>query len=276
MSKYFNIIFLLLLWLPFSAGARSYYEYVDSADTYINSGEWKKAENSILNALKLEPSNYNNSLLLSNLATIQRMQGRYSEAVNNYTVALNITPNAVTLLNNRGVLYLEIDSIAKAKSDFVRAMELDEKDIQSKYYCSLILINEGKFDDAKSLIKKIREIEPNTIEAVDATAKVSQAEKNYHEAIRNYNHLINIERKIEWIINRAECFLATKSYAQASEDIAEAIEADPENGYVYLLKALLKKNQFESEESLKNIELAVKYGIDRDYAEYFVKNGINL
>lgn len=263
---------ILLLFISFAVNAKSYYEYVDSADIYINGGEWEKAEKSIIGALKLEPSNYNNSLLLSNLATIQRMQGRYREAVNNYTIALNITPNAVTLLNNRGILYLEIDSIAKAKSDFVRAMELDDKDIVSRYYCSLILTGNKEFEESQSLINKIREIDPVSIEATDATAKLLQAQKKYHEAINNYNQLIKKNSKIEWLTNRAECLLAVKLYGKASEDINDVLKRDPENGYIYLLKAYLKKHQFETEESIMNLELAIKFGIDPVYAKYFVNS----
>ena len=266
------ISILVTLLSSLTANAKSYYEYVDSADIYINAAEWDKAERSIIKALKLEPSNYNNSLLLSNLATIQRMQGRYREAVNNYTVALSMTPNAVTLLNNRGILYLEIDSIVKAKSDFIRAMELDDKDIESRYYCTLILIRNKEYDNAQSLINQIREIEPVALEATDASAKLYQAQKKYHEAIRNYNQLIKNEPQIGWLTNRAECYLATKLYSKASGDINDVLKQDPENGYVYLLKAYLKKHQFENEESVKNLELAVKYGINPDYAKYFVNS----
>ena len=70
------ILFLSMLFAMVVIAEIGYYELVDSADYYINKEEYAKAEETILRALRLEPSNYNNSLLLSNLGTIQRRQGR--------------------------------------------------------------------------------------------------------------------------------------------------------------------------------------------------------
>ena len=104
------ILFLSMLFAMVVRAEIGYYELVDSADYYINKEEYAKAEETILRALRLEPSNYNNSLLLSNLGTIQRRQGRLEEAVKNYTFAIYMTPNAVTLLKNR--LFLSTKTIS--------------------------------------------------------------------------------------------------------------------------------------------------------------------
>ena len=77
------ILFLSMLFAMVVRAEIGYYELVDSADYYINKEEYAKAEETILRVLRLEPSNYNNSLLLSNLGTIQRRQGRLEEAVKN-------------------------------------------------------------------------------------------------------------------------------------------------------------------------------------------------
>ena len=81
-----------------------YFQAIDSAQTYIYSHDWPIAEQWLLKAIRLEPENPNNSLLLSNIATLQRYQGRLADAVKNYSFALDMTPHAVTMACSRTVL----------------------------------------------------------------------------------------------------------------------------------------------------------------------------
>lgn len=109
-----------------------YFALVDSAQQAIKAENWLQAENYLLEAIKSEPGNPSNSLLLSNIATIQRRQGRLNEAVRNYSMAIDLTPNAVTLLHNRAAVYILLDSIALAQADYERIMLIDESDVESR------------------------------------------------------------------------------------------------------------------------------------------------
>lgn len=51
-----------------------YFQYIDSAQTYIYSHDWPVAEQWLMRAVKADLDNPNNSLLLSNIATLQRYQ----------------------------------------------------------------------------------------------------------------------------------------------------------------------------------------------------------
>ena len=75
---------------------------------------------------------------------------------------------------------------------------------------------------------------------------------------------------MDWIISRAECHLAVNNLTPAGNDINDALKIEPENAYLYLLKAKLNKFLYQNDESLKNLEKAVSYGISREYAEAFV------
>lgn len=58
-------------------------------------------------ALKLEPANMRNSMLFSNLGTVQHRLGKIDKAIESYTLGLNLAPYSVTILLNRAALYLE-------------------------------------------------------------------------------------------------------------------------------------------------------------------------
>ena len=110
-----------------------YFQYIDSAQTYIYSHDWPAAEQWLLKAFMTDPDNPSNSMVLSNIATLQRYQGKLSEAVKNYSLALDMTPHAVTLLLNRAALYVEMDSVQRAIDDYERVCELDLYDTEARY-----------------------------------------------------------------------------------------------------------------------------------------------
>lgn len=244
--------------------------FVDSADAAIARQDWMRAEAMILGALRTDPANYNNSLLLSNLATIQRGQGRLSEAINNYTLALNMTPNAVTLLRNRGEAYLEADSTNLAAADFAKVMELDPRDYYSRYYMCIIALGEGDVTTARQLVSQLSKIDGKSPDTKLVAAHVSKAEGNYDEAIKGYTKLIEKESTAELLSYRAECYLALEQYSKALTDINEAIAANPDDAFLYLIKAQIKKATFEIDEARACIDLAVRHGADRAAAERMV------
>ena len=135
-----TIIFALL---ASAAAADTYYQWVDSADIYIEQGEWAKAETALQNALRTEPANAQNSLLLSNLGTVQRYCGKYQEALQSYTMALFMTPRSTTLLRNRAALYAEMDSLDLACADYSHLIILDDTDEDALYNRALIYMQQG-------------------------------------------------------------------------------------------------------------------------------------
>ncbi|MEG2599942.1 MAG: hypothetical protein RSA66_10765, partial [Muribaculaceae bacterium] len=243
--------------------AQSYLALVDSADFYIKNENWVKAESNILSALKAEPANHNNSLLLSNLATIQRYQKRNSEALNNYSLALYMTPNAITLLNNRASLYLEMDSVNAAYQDYDKVIKLDDKDIESRYYHGMIALENGDMITSKQDFDSILKINSKSNEGKEGLALWNKLNCHYDEAIALYNQLLKKAASVPLLTNRAECFLATKQLPAATQDINEALKINATEGYLYLLKARLNKLRYENEEAINNGKLAVKYGINK-------------
>lgn len=273
--KFVIVIILVLFSISVQSNVKEtfdskYYEYVDSAEYQISQNNYPEAEKYIIQALKLDPTNYNNALLISNLATIQRIQGKYSEAIKNYSLAINMLPKAVTFINNRGLLYLELDSVALAENDFNRVLSLEPKNVQARFHKILIQIRQNKLDDAKRDLDDLDVIAPKSDEYFEAQARWLQAKQKFSDAILAYSALLKKNKNIDWYICRAECYLAKKNYNSALEDIAVALEEEPENGYLYLLKARIKKDQYEMTDCEKLLKLAEQYGITKEDANMFI------
>lgn len=272
MKHLFLIIFTLVSASLF-AQKKEYYELVDSAEVCIKDKKWDRAEQFLIEVLRSYPDDNNNSLILSNLATVQRYQGKYKEAINNYSYAINMTPNAVTLLKNRASLYLDVDSVQDALDDYERILSIDEYDEETRYYHGILSIRVGKMDDAKKDFDHILFYNPSSGLGREGLAMWFKRRGDNVEAVKYYTEIIKQYPSAVLLSNRAECYLDLKRLNDAAEDIRKAIEMEPEDGYLYLLRAKLNKARFNNDDVERDLRLAEKYGINKKAAKEFLNSG---
>ena len=260
-----RVIFsIILAFAAVAAQAQGYYAMVDSSEVYIGEKDWEKAEYYIKKALEAEPDNSNNSLLLSNLATVQRYAGKTQEAVRNYSLALFMTPNAVTLLKNRASLYLQIDSIDLAYADYERVIALDNRDLESLYNHGMIAIEKKKMGISRDDFDRLKSVSPKSYYAVNGDAVWHMVSGNYDRAVEGFSKIIEARPGVEAYMNRADCYMAMKKLVEADKDIRAAIELDSSNGQLYMMKASLDRLRYDEMQVSRDLELAEKYGVSKD------------
>jgi len=242
-----------------------YFQYIDSAQNYIYSHDWPVAEQWLLAAIKQEPDNPNNSLLLSNIATLQRYQGRLSDAVKNYTLALDMTPHAVTLLLNRAALYVEMDSVRRAIDDYERVCELDMYNTEARYSLGVLAMENGDNKRAEDLFNEIKRINPNSGLYHEGMGLLHKRNGNHARAAELFTQVIKVQPSAQLLGNRADCYLVLKRLNDAEEDIRMALEMAPDDPYLYLLRAKLNKLRFLRDDMNRDIDTAVSLGLSRDY-----------
>ena len=242
-----------------------YFQCIDSAQNYIYSHDWPIAEQWLLKAFMADPENPSNSMVLSNIATLQRYQGKLSEAVKNYTLALDMTPHAVTLLLNRAALYVELDSIERAVDDYERVCELDMCDTESRYSLGVIAMERGDTKRAEDLFNEIRRINPNSGLYHEGMGLLYKRNGNYSRAAELFTQVIKVQPSAQLLAHRADCYLATKRLNDAEEDIRTALGIAPDDPYLYVLRAKLNKLRFQRDDMNRDIDTAVSLGLSRDY-----------
>ena len=272
MSRYYITIFLTLVSIYNLSAKKDYYELVDSAENNIKIQKWDRAELFLKEVLKNYPDDNNNSLIISNLATVQRYQGKYQEAINNYTFAINMTPNAVTLLKNRASLYLDIDSVTDALEDFERILLLDEKDEETRYYHGILSIRVGDMDAAKKDFDYILFYNPSSGLGREGLALWFKKRGDNIEAIKYYTEIIKQHPSAIRLSNRAECYLSLKRLNDAESDIRKALEMAPEDAYLYVLRAKLNKARFNRADVERDLDLAEKFGISRKLSNQLIND----
>ena len=248
-----------------------YFQCIDSAQTYIYSHDWPAAEQWLIKAFKADPDNPSNSLVLSNIATLQRYQGKLAEAVKNYSLALDMTPHAVTLLLNRAALYVEMDSIGRAISDYERVCDLDIYDTEARYSLGVLAMEQGDTKRAEDLFNEIKRINPNSGLYHEGMGLLHKRNGNHARAAELFTQVIKVQPSAQLLGHRADCYLALKRLNDAEDDIRTALEMEPENPYLYLLRAKLNKLRFQRDDMNRDIDTAVALGLSRDY----INNALN-
>ena len=249
-----------------------YFQCIDSAQTYIYSHDWPVAEQWLLKAFKADPENPGNSMVLSNIATLQRYQGKLAEAVKNYSLALDMTPHAVTLLLNRAALYVDMDSIQRAEDDFERVCELDQYNTEARYSLGVLAMEQGDTKRAEDLFNEIKRINPNSGLYHEGMGLLHKRNGNYARAAELFTQVIRVQPNVQLLGNRADCYLILKRLNDAEADIRAALDMDPEDAYLYLLRAKLNKLRFQRDDMNRDIDRAVALGLSRDYINQALNN----
>ena len=247
------------------------YALADSAQACAARGDWAGAERHTRAAIASDPQSDTNPLLLSNLGTILRHQGRLDEALGSYNLALDLTPNAVTLLLNRAALLLQMGQTARAEEDLERVRRLDAADVESRYTLGVLAVERGETERAKALFDEILKVSPQSSLAHEGLAVLYKRQGDYDRAIEHLSIVIHDHADAQLLGSRADCLLMVKRLAEAADDIHRAIELDPDDGYLYVLRANLNRLRWNLDDAKRDIELAVTHGVNRDIVENLLK-----
>lgn len=264
------LLFLLGRHLCFPASPR-YIELADSADFYIANENWNKAEEKIIEALRLEPANFTNSLLLANLGLVQAGKGEFKKSIESLTLGLNIAPSSTVLLNNRAHTYLLIDSVASAKKDLDKSLEIDsiqEWPLQTRGF---IYLQENNIPKALELFESLKENFPANKSVFTGLATIAELQENFNEAAGYYKKVLELnpgddDSRAAYIL----MLINTDKYSEARSEIREALSVNPENPIFYLLRGYLHNLNFRMDEAQADKKIALSKGIDKTMADRFI------
>lgn len=238
---------------------------------YIDAKEYAAAEQSLKEAMRKEPANKGNILLLSNLGTIQRALGKPEEALISYNAALSQYPQATALLMNRAALYCEIDSLDLAMRDYNVILSLDADNIQALDQRALLYLSQKNLLAAESDFEHILEIQPKNLKAKSSLAFAQKSRGDWEAAEAAYTDLIYENKNIsDLYVNRAECYLQLKKLGRAQDDLQKAEKLGYDDAFLYILKGQLALQQFDKLVAKQNFEKALEEGANKEVIEQFL------
>lgn len=258
------VLILMCFCLMSPSKAQTYDELIDKAMDAVEQDSLLQAENYFKEALRLEPANMRNSLLFSNLGTIQRRMGKKKEALESYSLALNKTPFSVTMLLNRASLFLEMNDLEKAYTDYCSVLDIDRENPEALMYRAYIYMKRRQYQDARLDYRLYLEIKPGDKTARLGMALVNQKDKRFHEALDEFSRLIvDYPDDASLLKARAELEMEMNSWDMALLDLENAAKLTPDDPEIYVMCGDIYLLQDKKREAYVAFEKAIELGVPR-------------
>lgn len=271
MSRFVWMV-ILLCGMVLSTYGQSYQDWVTQSFLCSESSDWKGAEECLKKALRQEPGNPQNALLLNNLGTLQRRQGSIIEALHSYETGLLFAPRSTALLLNRAGLFLEMDSTRRALEDYTTVVQLDEKNSEALYARGMLLLEQNDTIGAAHDFKQMLAHNPNSSKARIGLASVNTQLGAYKEAERLYSIVITANpRDADLYVRRAELYFLWEKYAKSLDDLKVALSYDPENPLIYLLRGKNRLKLYEKRQAAQDFNKAKELGFHSPLVDDYLK-----
>lgn len=252
--------------------AQTYEELVSQALGAAQKDSLALSETLFKKALKLDPSNIRNSMLFSNLGTVQRRMDKTNEAIESYTLALNLTPYSVTMLLNRASLYLEVNNWDKAYLDYCNVLDIDRKNKEALLYRAYIYVQRRSYKEARIDYNTLLQEEPGHKTARLGLALLNQKELRYRDALEDFNRMItDYPEDISLLKARANLEVEMNTPDLALLDLETAAKLAPKDAEIYVMCGdiylILKKKR----EAYVAFEKAISLGVARGELQERIK-----
>lgn len=256
------IIIACVCLCSFGLYAQNYNELVEEAMACAQKDSLARAEQLFREALKLDPKNARNALLFSNLGTVLKRQGKADEAIEAYTMALNITPYATAILLNRAALYLDKGLLEKAYIDYCNVIDLIPEEKEARLFRAYIYMQRHQYKEARIdynvLLGKDAKNKPARI----GLAMLDQKEGKFIAARDRLNLLVEeYPQDASLLKMRANVELEQEFTDMALLDLEAAAKLDPNDADVYVMMGDIYVRQKKKHQARQAYEQAVKLGI---------------
>ena len=247
-----------------SAYAQEYKDLVEKAMDYTRKDSLQQAEQLYQQALKLDPKNARNALLFSNLGTVQRRMGKIDDALQSYTLALNIIPYSTAILLNRATIYMEKGMLDKAYLDYCNVIDLLPEDKEARLFRAYIYMQRRQYKEARIDYNVIIGKDFGNKPARIGLAMLDQKEEKYVSAIDRINLLIHDYPEDASLLKmRANLELEQGQDEAALADLEAAVRREPSSADTYELMGDICLRLKKKAEARKYYEEAIQSGVSR-------------
>lgn len=266
------LLSLMLATAPVLAEDSAYLDKVSEADKAAADGRWADAEALTIEALRMEPGNPGNILLMSNLGLLRFYMGKDSLALDVLADAHRMAPASVTILKNRARVYEANGRFQEARADYDEILRLDSLERDARFHRGILALNFSDMKTATADFEFMKRHWPEDVNTNLGNAMLETASGRYEEAIVYYNRVLQEDKNPVYYGERAFCRIQLGQLQDASDDIAAAIELDPEYGELYLYRAVLNRMRYRPEDAEADLRHAAELGVDISRVDFITSN----
>lgn len=267
------VALLLAMSVQLKAQSANYMEWVERSAMHIDNNNLDSAAISLQRAMRLDPANKNNSVLLLNLGIIQRQLRNYDDAYISFTASLPNNPIPDIVLHNRASLLMELGRFDEAMEDYNLLITDFPDDIEAYYRRGVLFLEENNRVKAEADFKKSEEIDPNNMYTKLSKALLFKLDNKWELAEMVYTDLINSEPNSDpsFYMNRAECYINNGKTLLASADLRSVELSQSGNPYYYFLRGRVRLDQFDKKAAKADFEKAKSMGYDESIVHEWLK-----
>lgn len=165
----------------------------------------------------------------------QAQRNQMQAAVDDFSSALKIDPEATDALYNRAAAYAIMGRDDLALEDFARLLKIAPHDADSLYYRAQIYAREGKYETAITDLDRVLELVPEDFEARLQRAGFEIMLTRYDDAIGDLDRLVKTTPDAPAALyNRGRAKFLKRDFGGAAKDFAAAMQNRNDNPYAAL------------------------------------------
>lgn len=191
-------------------------------------------------------------------------KGDNQEYINYFEKAIALDPKCSATYYHRGQLHFITQEYEKAKEDFLKAKELDAKNIFSYIQLACLAYREGKMDECSQQFEETKKLFPVAPEVPTFYAEILADKGDLETASKQYDFAKRLEENQDCIhvgvaplVGKATVLArqaTPENFADATKLLEEACEKDPRSEQAKVGLAQLKLQQEDVETAIKLFE----------------------
>lgn len=247
----------------------SYETLLDSAMNVSAANRLEEAETLYKEVLKLDPTNQGNSLVWGNLGSVQQRLDKTDDAIQSYTMALNLQPDLVQVREQRAGLYLDKKDYGRAMLDYSAVLDKDPINEIALINRAYLRMEQNMLSEARLDFEGLLSHYPQHRQGELGLAILSQKQLRYKESADRFAMLIERYPNDATLYEaRGNMERESKQYELALLDYEEAgrISNDP----IYnIMQALVYLDQKKKKTAKIMIDRAQRAGMARSVLQEF-------
>jgi tetratricopeptide (TPR) repeat protein len=202
-------------------------------------------------------------------------QRKYEEAITLYDKALEIDPNDVVALNNKGLALKNLSKYEEAITLYDKALEIDTKEVNVLTNKGVALDDLGRYEEAITWYDKALAVNPMDVDTLFNKGVAFTKLGRYGEAITLYDKALKVDPKFaNALFNKGVAFYQLGKIEEAISWFDKALEIEPKAVDALYNKGLALTEVDRYEEAITLYDKALT--IDPSYARALTSKGTAL
>jgi len=193
------------------------------------------------------------------LGRIRFQQGKYKQAIANFTKAIELEPAFLPAYTNLGATYFSTGNIASSRKYFLQAIEINPNAYQAHQGLALVYESANRYGMAINELKKSLEIHANNLSAREKLAELQLNAGQYKEALLTGKKLAQDSHPTAYML-MGEAALHLGDIQKAQQYIEQSQDVTARKYYLLGFIAMLKgEHKLALKQMERSLEKDAKY-----------------